>query len=282
MLTSLLNGFGQVLLQQNVYSGILILTGIFCGAPDMGIAASIAALVSYGTARLLRFKPGNISAGLYGFNAILAGIALVNYYGLTAAVIGGIFGVSILATLLEHAFLKLKFPAFTFPFILLTWISLTFLSSHVLPETQPQGIWPGPLRREALPFIGHVYGIVIFQKGFVPGIFFFLAILVGSWRSALFATAGAIISGLLAILLNASPTEIVLGVLSFNAILCSLAFSGPHRYNIVLALGSVVLSTLLTQLMLRWNFPMLTFPFVLSAWIGIALKDAFPARFVHV
>lgn len=71
----ILRGVGQVMFQNNSYSGALFLVGIFYNSWLLGLAALIGTLTSTFAALLLNYSKKDIQNGLYGFNGALTGIA---------------------------------------------------------------------------------------------------------------------------------------------------------------------------------------------------------------
>ena len=98
----ILKGISQIMLQENRWTGLFLLAGIFTGNRLCGIAAIVAAITSTVTVRLLKFNKESIQSGLYGFNAVLTGIVLAflfqNTWLLWLLVITG----SACASLLQH------------------------------------------------------------------------------------------------------------------------------------------------------------------------------------
>lgn len=74
VLSTLLKGIGQIMLQENSLTGLLFLIGIFYGSIIMGLAL-LAAICGTVTAYLLKYDKTEITQGLYGFSAALVGVA---------------------------------------------------------------------------------------------------------------------------------------------------------------------------------------------------------------
>lgn len=121
-----LKGLGQIMLQENPITGLLFLIGIFYGSFIMGAAALLATVCGTATAFLFKYKNSEIEKGLYGFNAALVGVATMLF--LKPVLISWIIIIigSLLATMLHHFFVKQKIAVFTLSFVLITWIILFF------------------------------------------------------------------------------------------------------------------------------------------------------------
>ena len=79
-----LRGIGQVMFQDNPLTGALFLLAIAWGSYAAGvrqvaIAGVVAVIVSTLTAQWLRVEEASLNAGLYGFNAVLVGLALATF-----------------------------------------------------------------------------------------------------------------------------------------------------------------------------------------------------------
>lgn len=73
----ILKGLGQIMLQENSITGLLFLIGIFYGSPIMGFSALLATICGTSIAYLLKYDKTEINKGLYGFSAALVGVAVM-------------------------------------------------------------------------------------------------------------------------------------------------------------------------------------------------------------
>lgn len=115
------HSMSQIMLQTNIVTGLMFLLGIFIGMPLMGLMILLATITSTATAKVLRFNSIEINIGLYGFNAALVGAAAAFYVSPLLSVLIITVAGSIIATLLQHLFLRYNVKVFTLPFILVTW-----------------------------------------------------------------------------------------------------------------------------------------------------------------
>lgn len=266
---TLLRGLGQIMLQENAATGALFLAGITWASPVMGLAALLAVCCGTLTAQLLRFGKEATEQGLYGFSAALVGVALVLFRGHGPEVWVAVVVGSALAAALQHVFIKRKIPVFTLPFVLVTWLLLLVLPVQAEAAPTPLPTIPGgPL----IAAMVRGFGQVIFQSDLFAGLLFLVAVPVHSRIAAFFGIAGALLAALLASALSAPVTEVEMGLWSYNAVLCAIAFAGTKPRNLVLFLFSVPLAVLIG---LAWNsaaFPQLTFPFVAATCISLLLE----------
>ncbi len=276
-----LKGIGQIMLQNNALTGLLFLIGILINSPLMAVAAVVAVLVGTLTAKVLKFNEDNINSGLYGFNATLVGVALIAFFEPTVTIWISIIILSAVSTLIMNFCLEKKIPVFTFPFIVLTWISLyVFHSVAPIPDAAPDYL------EELIhyhPFslldYGLGFGEVIFQGSLISGVIFFIAVYMSSPTAALYGLFGALFGVIVAILLKDRIEDVKLGMFSFNAVLCAIVFSGPKKINGLYVVIAVLLSGITEEIMLRLDLPVLTFPFVMGTWLTLVIRDVLVKRF---
>lgn len=271
-LTSIiLKGLGQIMLQENPVTGFLFLIGIFYGSVIMGTVALLATVCGTATAIFLKYDKSEIDKGLYGFSAALVGVAITLFikYGVFSWVFT-IIG-SILATVLQHFFIKRKIPVFTLPFVLVTWLILFFTNNYFTGIISEPSVTNTSIT-DYFTFGFKGYGQVIFQDNLISGILFFIAVFISSPISALYGLAGATLSAIIAFKLSAPINDISIGLFSYNAVLCAIVFSGTQIKNGFWVLIAVLLSLAISLIMLKFNITQLTFPFVLASCITLFLK----------
>ena len=129
----ILRGVGQVMFQDNPLTGLLFLAAIawgsyVAGAPEIFFAGILAVVTATLVAMGLRVDRSALNAGLYGFNAVLVGLALATFLtpgALLWAYVALGAGVSVIAMLAAVNALKpWGVAALTAPFVLVTWILL--------------------------------------------------------------------------------------------------------------------------------------------------------------
>ena len=109
VLSIILKGLGQIMLQENSVTGLLFLIGIFYGSIAMGLAALLATICGTVTADLLKYDKAEITQGLYGFSAALVGVAVMCSLNPCFCPVVIVIG-SVLAAILQHFFIKRKSP----------------------------------------------------------------------------------------------------------------------------------------------------------------------------
>jgi len=270
----ILKGHSQIMLQENTVTGLLFLVGIFYGSFTMGCATLLATICGTTIAFLLKYNQTEINKGLYGFSAALVGCATVLF--LKPIFLSWLFIIvgSALATILQHFFIKRKIPAFTLPFVLLTWLIL-FINHRYNQDLLSESISPINQTNNYLTYCFKSYGQVIFQDNLVSGLLFFIAVFVSSPISALYGLSGAILSSVIAFHFSAPINNISLGLYGYNAVLCAVVFSGNQVKDGVWVLISVLLSLAVSLLLVKFNITQLTFPFVLASGFTLFIKNNF-------
>jgi urea transporter len=288
-----LRGTGQVLFQNNPLSGLLILAGIAWGAVENGMprvfgGALVGLAVGTATALLLQVDRDSWRKGLFGFNAVLTGIAIPTFLDhrplMWLLVVFGAAGSTVVTLALNAVFKRWGLTAFTFPFVLTTWVLLMaayqFDRFEVLTQLTPK--FPGEGGPAGSSFD---WGLVpaflrgvsqVFLVGsWVGGLLILLGLVVNSRWSALFAVVGSIGATLLALWFGADGTSLEKGLFGFNAVLTAVAVGAVlHRpgalvtgytlFGIALTLFvQMAMTTTLTPL----GIPVLTGPFNVATWL---------------
>lgn len=121
VLAGVARGVGQVWFQDYWLSGLIFLAGLLVCSRQAALWSVIASAVGLLLARLLGYPEDLVAAGIFGFNAVLAGIALTGKFPTSVAIpLAGI----VLSVLLTRAVQLLGIPSLTGPFVLATWLVL--------------------------------------------------------------------------------------------------------------------------------------------------------------
>jgi urea transporter len=113
--------FSQVMFQENILTGVIFFIAIFINSRQSAFYALYGALLGCGIALILSFPLSYINIGLWGYNAVLCGIALesIRFKGFIFATLS-----IILSVLIYFVFKELGIIALTAPFVLSAWIVL--------------------------------------------------------------------------------------------------------------------------------------------------------------
>ncbi len=116
---------------------------------------------------------------------------------------------------------------------------------------------------------------VFLLNNVITGILFLAGAFYNSWRMGVGTVIGVLVGTVTALLLKYKRDDIIQGIYGYNSTLVCLAifyffgFSVPS--GIAAFLGSV-LSVLITNVMRRrWKLPTFTAPFIISAWVVMAV-----------
>lgn len=267
-----LRGIGQVMFQNNIYSGALFLAGIFYNSWLLGLAALLGTIISTGAAQFLKYSKEDIENGLYGFNGTLTGIAIFLFFEVNVAIVFALILGTILSTLVMH-YLKKIVPPFTAPFVLATWLviySLLFIFNFTLLTSSA----PTESSFQILAAFSNSFGQVMFQENVITGLFFILAILVNNKLMAGYAIYAAILGSLSGWLFSEPISAINAGLMGYNAILCAIALTGKSWRDFIWITLAIILSTMLNIGLALTGIITLTAPFVLATWIILKFKNS--------
>lgn len=267
---TVLKGIGQIMLQENSITGLFFIVGICLGSLVMGASTLLATVVGTLTAILFNFGKEDTKKGLYGFSAALVGAAIMLFFKPVIiswiAVIAG----AMLATIIQHYFIKKNIPVFTLPFVLVSWL-IIYSIPLVAPDVLKAQESLTPDRIDTILFAVKGYGQVIFQASLWSGILFLIGVLISSWIAGLYGLIAALIAGALSIWLV--PEEMTAnGLTSYNAILSAIVFADKKFKNAVWALIAVILSVAVFLVMIESKIYALTFPFVAATCLTLLLK----------
>lgn len=268
-------GIGQVMLQNNALSGLLMLVGIFLNSWQMGLLTIGGNCISTLTAYLAGYRKEDIRNGLYGFNGTLVGIAAGAFLKLSPESLILTAIACCLSTWIASLFNRQhKLPGFTAPFILAVWILLgvchlfapELLSATASPAEESQSV-------HCFQTISMGIGQVMFQEHLLSGLFFLAGIGVHSRIAACYAFFGVILA-LPAILLPGIDAAILnKGLLGYNGVLCAIALGSTNLKSLGWAFLAVCLSILLQTIGLHAGLTTLTSPFIMAVWTTLLIRQ---------
>ncbi len=287
-------GVGQVMFQDNAWTGFLFLAGIFWGAyaegmPVVAWGALVGVIVSTLTGYLLDLPDDNGAQGLWGFNGVLVGCAFPTFMGNTiwmwlALILASAMTVWV-RTGLNNIMGKWGVSSFTFPFVMTTWFFL-------LAARQLNGM---PAEFESKPEItyavssaldlgfGHL--VVYWLKGiaqvflinsWITGILFLVGLAVSSWRAALWAAIASAVSLFIVIVWQGPAADIADGLYGCSAVLPGIAFGGTFCnsnnwrtwiWAILGIVATVFVQAAMNAFFAPMGLPTLTGPFCIATWI---------------
>lgn len=290
-------GVSQVLLIENVISGIIITTAIMLANISLGIITLLGAIIGTWIGLALVKDKAVVHQGLFGYNSALTAIALaifldgVERWGIAIA---GAALAALATAACMHMMRNSTLPILTLPYVVLTWLLLLAASSlHAFKR---------PSKTVSLESIGfdnfsqlfeeplHIFkglfngvGQVFLLDNVWLGLFILLAIFWASRRMGLYTVIGAIIGWLTAYGLGAEITMLNIGFYGYNAILALLAVSAVFHTNnsklitgIIAAIFTIPITAALSALLMPYGISPLTMPFILVTWVFIAARNIMP------
>ena len=288
-LDSVLRGIGQVMLQDNAYTGLLFVIAIACNAPLHAAAAVVGAAVGTGVAGLAGADRTLIRQGLFGFNGALVAIALPIFIApgplLWCCLLLAAGGSTVVFAALIALLAPWRMPALTAPFVLVSWCLV--LAAAGLARLEPTGLAPvaglpgwapgaGGMTLAALgDGVLNGIGQVFLQENRLTGLLFALGLLVASRKAFAAALAGALVGGLVAWGMGAAEPAIRAGLFGFNPVLVAIATGAAapawDRASCVVAtlavIATPVVQAAVSAALAPLGLPALTFPFVVVTWL---------------
>ncbi len=273
-----LKGIGQIMLQENRWTGLLFIIGLFIGSWQYAAAAILAAAAGTAAAKLLKYNQQEIDAGLYGFSPALVGVVLVFLFDDILIIWFLVIAGGILAATIQHFFITKKIPAYTFPFILVAWAFIFLIRQYTeIPPSELLQIKFEPKQLDVFLAPTNGFGEVIFQASVLSGVIFFIAVFINSPVAALYGLAASLLGAVLSVV-NGQPLEqINLGLFGFNAVLTAIVFAGTKKIDGLWVLSGVIITIVIHNLLIDHHIldvvgGVLTFPFVAGTWITLLIQ----------
>ena len=261
---AMLNGFSQIFLQRNPLCGLLILSAILFTAPALLGGALLGGVAGLLTAQRRNYAKADRQAGLFSYNGVLLGLLLSLYFPWSAMMPPLILAAGGLSAMITQQWLKRLrvsqyLPAYTTPFVVLSWVLLCFAT----PSTEAHLIEVSTLNMLAAPLKG--VGQVMFLGHPLAGAMIAAGLLVADRRAFCWALLASI-AGMGWSLLHHDFYTALLGLGGYNAVLAALALCS-QRQQPWLPLVGIVLALLLTPMFAAIGLPTLTAPFILAGWL---------------
>lgn len=284
LIKTTLVGIGQIFLQDNGWSGLLITIAMFFSHWTLGVTCFLGALIGTLTAKALKYKEEDIDFGLYGFNGSLAYMCALFTFGLVDAsnpiiwIIGAV--AAVISTIIMNLFVRNGKTAFTFPFVVTCWFLCWGIAKVELfgltQTTPPLPDYTGTIEAITTPFFG--WAEVNFGASFVTGLLIFLALAVSSPSVAMWGTGAATVGALVAhYVLGVEANVLANGIYSFSPILVACAFvtfagNNPTRADFIYIIVGIVLAVLIHYAVAYTGLATYTIGFIVASWIMLFVK----------
>lgn len=269
---AILSGFSQIFLQNDPGCGLLILLGIAVGAPELLGGALLGGLSSMLTAQRRGYASADIEQGLYGYNGILLGMLISVQFQWSASVPLLIIASAGLSTLMLAPWMKRMrnrqwLPAFTFPFVLLSWLLLGLAESLQLQPHPSTAVAVEPFGWvNSLAAMARGLGQVIFIERPLSGFCLLLGLFVADTRAAIWGLIGSAFGLGFALYQGWEQHSALAGLYGYNAVLAAIAVSQVSR-KVWLPLVAIILALGLQPGFSAIGLPALTMPFILACWL---------------
>lgn len=296
-----LRGIGQVMFQDNMWSGLLFFIGIIWGAYEEGQGGVawgmiVGTLVSTLTGYILQLPDKNGAQGLWGFNGCLVGCAFPTFMGHTAMMWVALVLCSALSTWvrtgLDNVMDRWNVSSLTFPFVLSTYFFL--LASRLFAGMPPEfmgspelpGGDGGVLDMRFVHLVEYwLKGIaqIFLINSWVTGIFCLAALAVSNIRAAVWAAIASALALFTVIVWKGPATDIANGLYGFSAVLTGIALGATfcnHSWkSAIWAVLGIVMTVFIQAGMNAFFAPMglptLTGPFCVATWLFLFPKFSF-------
>ncbi len=129
-----IKGFGQVIFQENIFSGLIFLVAVLINLPIAALYGLAGSAFSGILASQFSVPQESVSNGLFGFNAVLCAIVFAG-----SKFKDGIWAlIAVLLSLaISLAMLEFSLPQLTFPFVAASCATLA-LKNYMSPSIQPK------------------------------------------------------------------------------------------------------------------------------------------------
>ncbi|CAB9514197.1 Urea transporter 2 [Seminavis robusta] len=287
-----LRGIGQVVFQNSPMTGLFILVGLFIQSTRVAIHGTISLVVTNALALLLGFDKGLVQSGLFGYNAVLVGLALATFdseagggkhQGYSASTLIGSAVIAsftaILFVMMGKLLVPYKSPPLTLPFNVATLLFLLSTAhmgrvtyDSVRPPSLPEyDSTPTDMQVTAAQFFaGSIRGIgqVFLADNLAAGFLTLIGMALCSRIGAVAAWMGSALGAITAICIGVDAAAIEAGMFGFNASLTVTAmflFYTPSIGAGILAVIAGVMTVIAQQALANWlnpwGLPFMTLPF---------------------
>ena len=290
----LFKGAGQVMFQGSAWCGVLFLVAIFWGSwlsgrLLVGVGAVVGLAVSTLTGYLLSLRDDDGRAGLWGFNGVLVGCAMMTFLKSTLLTwLLLIFGSAMTVWVregLNRIMAHWKVNSFTMPFVLTVWLLLSAarafgglpldgLSTPALPTVVHSTLLHTDFLSLLLYWLRGVSQVFLVDSA-VAGLLMLIGLMLSNGWAAFWAAVGSALSLAIAIIFGGSGHLISSGLYGFSAVLTAIALGSVfYRPTLRSALWTIlgIVATLFVQAAIDQflrpvGIPALTFPFCLTTWL---------------
>jgi len=275
---SLLFSYSQLLFSQSRLIGVLLMAATFT-VPRLGLAGVLSVCTALAVAHTIRLSPDLNRCGLFGYNALLVGLAGAGLlepgpaaFALTALAVV----TTVLVTAAAHSMMASQFalPSLTLPFLVVVYL--------MLAAAPGVGVTLQPFPGETAPILGlaslevgglglwlQSLGTIFLAPHALTGLLVAAALLLYSRIAALLSLAAFAAVWATSLVLYPDASPVLMWVLVLNATFTAVALGGvwfvPGRWAGLLATLGVALSILVGlgchPVLSRLGLPLMILPF---------------------
>ena len=300
LLDNVLRGIGQVMFQNNSYSGLLFLLAVATQSWVLALALLLGSAAATLTAAWLGAEHAPIRNGMFGFNGGLVALALLVFLQPSALTWGcallAAAASSVVMAAMLRAFASEKLPALTAPFVITTLCC--FLAVARFGRLEPTGLMPTAELPQAATVEGVVtlttlligvfkgVGQVFFQGSVISGLLLLAGLLWASPRAGIAAVLGSAVGALVAWGMGAAEPAIRAGMYGYNSALVAMALScvflrpgaATYAYALLAAAITPFVAAATMASLAPLGMPALTLPFVLVTWVFVLASTSLSQR----
>ena len=300
LLDNVLRGIGQVMFQNNSYSGLLFLLAVATQSWVLALALLLGSAAATLTAAWLGAEHAPIRMGMFGFNGGLVALALLVFLQPSALTWGcallAAAASSVVMAAMLRTFASGKLPALTAPFVITTLCC--FLAVARFGRLVPTGLMPTAELPQAAAVEGVVtlttlltgvfngIGQVFFQGSVISGLLLLAGLLWASPRAGIAAVLGSAVGALVAWGMGAAEPAIRAGMYGYNSALVAIALSSvflrpsaaTYAYTLLAAAITPFVAAATMASLAPLGMPALTLPFVLVTWVFVLASTSLSQR----
>lgn len=267
-----LRGVGQIMLQPSEATGVLFLLGIGIVSPWLALACAVGSGIGSLTGKALVVKDADLDNGIYGYNSALVALAVLVFHAPSLVTLGVLLAGSVAAALVTRMMCAWPLPAYTAPFVIVGAIVLKCAAALGLPASAPTVLFAWENGRSLVSLVG--IGQVMFQASALSGLLFFVGVASCAKERAAWVLVGSVLGTAVGLLgqsfWSVPDADISAGLFGYNAALAALAVGLVDKR----LWPPIIAAALSVPVMITWRMsavPVLTGPFVLAAWLVLAL-----------
>ena len=264
-LRSFARSIGQILLQRNAATGVLIFAAVCAFSPRLACALVIGALTGGILAYIVEDADSpTMRDDLYGFNGALAALAAFTFIrddsqAGAVAIVSAMLATA-LSFRLGNVLRRFRLPVYSSPAIIVTWCWLPLFADGI-PSSGPAAV--AGTTTAWLEAILAGFAPIVFTSGFLAGTLLLVSLCAARPAHAAWAIAGSTVGLSLHAIAGAPDAMLLSGACGFNATLTALATS---KYGVRATLAGIVVAVVIERAAASLGIISLTAPFVLATW----------------